>query len=109
VIFSDPDKPLGTHAFIVKAGQGQGESVVLKGAAARNWMAVPMPGYGQAGTDLSSTVGGRVHLPQDFARQLYPLLAPGTTLLVTDAPVLEENSGTQMTVMGSGNPNAPTG
>ena len=48
-------------------------------------------------------------MPQDFARQLYPLLVPGTTLLVTDAPVLEENSGTQMTVMGSGNPNAPTG
>jgi hypothetical protein len=37
------------------------------------------------------------------------LLEPGTTLLVTDAPVLEENSGTRMTVMGSGNPNAPTG
>ena len=34
---------------------------------------------------------------------------PGTTLLVTDAPVLEENSGTSMTVMGAGNPNAPAG
>jgi hypothetical protein len=108
-IVSDPDTALGTHAFIVKAGEGQGESVVLKGAAARNWMAVPMPGYGATGTDLASVVGGRVRMPQDFARQLYSLLTPGTTLLVTDAPVLEQNSGTQMTVMGSGNPNAPTG
>ena len=105
-IFSEPGKPVGTHAFIVKAGDGPGESVILKGAAARNWMAVPMPGYGEtAGTDLPSVVGGRVHLPQDFARLLYPLLAPGTTLLVTDAPVLEENSGRQMTVMGAGIPN----
>ncbi len=104
--FRDPAKPVGTHAFIVKAGEGSGESVILKGAAARDWMAVPMPGYGQTeGTDLASVVGGRVQLPQDFAKNLYPLLVPGTTLLVTDAPVLEENSGKQMTVMGAGNPN----
>jgi len=106
IAISEPGKPVGTHAFIVKAGEGSGESLLLRGAAALNWMAVPMPGYGDtAGTDLSSVVGGRIHLPQDFARQLYPLLVPGTTLLVTDAPVLEENSGQQMTVMGAGNPN----
>ena len=105
IAFSDPGKPVGTHAFIVKAGTGIGESVILKGAAARDWMAVPMPGYADsAGTDLSSVVGGRIHLPQDFAKELYPLLVPGTTLLVTDAPVLEENSGGQMTIMGAGIP-----
>ena len=105
IAFRDPAKPVGTHAFIVKAGTGSGESVILKGAAARNWMAVPMPGYADAaGTDLSSVVGGRIIVPQDFARQLYPLLVPGTTLLVTDAPVLEENSGKEMTVMGAGIP-----
>ncbi len=107
VAFSEPGKPVGTHAFIVKAGAGTGDSVILKGAAAHHWMAVPMPGYADsAGTDLTSVVGGRVRMPQDFARQVYPLLVPGTTLLVTDAPVLEENSGKEMTVMGSGNPNA---
>jgi hypothetical protein len=36
---------------------------------------------------------------------LYPLLTPGTTLLVTDAPMLEENAAESMTVMGAGNPN----
>ena len=105
VALRDPGKPLGTHAFIVKAGEGTGESVVLRGAAARNWLAVSMPGY-DATTDnsLPSVVGGRIHLPQDFAAQVYPLLTPGTTLLLTDAPVLEENSGKQMTVMGAGIP-----
>jgi hypothetical protein len=103
---TDPQKPLGTHAFIVKAGQGQGTSALVPGAAARNWMAVPMPGYRDAaGSDLSAVVGGRLRMPPDFAGSLYPLLAPGTTLLVTDAPVLEENSGSKLTVMGSGNPN----
>ena len=106
VAVTDPQKPLGTHAFIVKAGEGSGASVLVAGAAARNWMAVPMPGYGDAaGSDLSSVVGGRLRLPQDFAKSLYPLLVPGTTLLVTGAPVLEENSGSKLTVISSGNPN----
>lgn len=105
-VFTEPGKPVGTHAFIVKAGTGAGESVILRGAAAHNWMAVPMPGYGEAeSAELASVVGGRIHLPTEFARQLYPLLSPGTTLLVTDEPVLEENSGRQMTVLGAGNPN----
>ena len=97
---------LGTHAFIVKDGPGYGESVFLKGAAARNWMAVPMPGYADAaGHDLTAEVGGRLKVPQAFAKLVYPLFVPGTTLLITDAPVLEENTGKQMSVMGAGNPN----
>jgi hypothetical protein len=106
VLINDPEAPIGTHAFIVKAGAGSGESVILTGAAARNWMEVPMPGYGgRTGNQLADVVGGRMRLPQEFAKLLYPLLVPGTTLLVTDAPILEENTGKSMTVMGSGNPN----
>jgi hypothetical protein len=103
----DPGKPLGTYAFMVKAGEGQGESVLVKDAAARNWSVVPMPGYGDAaGIDLATVVGSRLRMQQDFAKLVYPLLVPGTTMLVTDAPVLEENTGERMTVMGAGNPNA---
>jgi hypothetical protein len=107
VYVQDADAAMGTHAFIVKAGAGTGESPILRGAAAHNWMEVPMPGYASAtGDRLADVIGGRIRLPQDFARQLYPLLTPGTTLLVTDAPMLEENNARPMTVMGSGNPNS---
>jgi hypothetical protein len=34
VLITGPDRPLGTAAFMVKAGEGPGESVILKGAAA---------------------------------------------------------------------------
>ncbi len=101
-----PGKSLGTHAYIVKAGEGSGTSVLVAGATARNWMAVPMPGYRDvAGSELSAVAAGRLRIPQDFARSLYPLLVPGTTLFLTDAPVLEENSGAKLTVLSSGNPN----
>jgi lipoprotein-anchoring transpeptidase ErfK/SrfK len=106
IAVQDPGTPVGTHAFIVKAGEGAGESVILKGAAARNWLEVPMPGYASfTGNRLTDVIGGRFRLPQDFAQQLYPLLTPGTTLLVTDAPMLEENAAESITVMGAGNPN----
>ncbi len=78
VAIADPQKPLGTHAFIVKAGEGSGtESVLVAGAAARNWMAVPMPGYRDAaGSDLSSVAAARLRLPQEFAQLAVP--AAGT-------------------------------
>jgi len=67
-----------------------------------------MPGYGGSiGNQLGMAVGGRMRLPQDFAKLLYPLLVPGTTLLVTDAPMLEENTGHSLTVMDAGDPNLP--
>ena len=68
-------------------------------------MEVALPGYaGATASQPGAVVGGRMQLPQDFAKQLYPLLVPGTTFLVTDAPVLEENSGASLTVLGGGKP-----
>ena len=103
LVVADPTKPLGTHAFIVKEGEGAGKSVLVPGAVARNWMSVSMPGYSdKAGSDLSSVVGGRLRMPPDFARSVYPLFVPGTTLLILDAPVLTQTTGVNLTVMSSG-------
>jgi hypothetical protein len=80
-------KPLGAHAFIVALGEGKGQSVLVAGAPARNWIAVGMPGYaGATGTELAEVVGGRLRMPQAFAQNVYPLFVPGTTLVVVDAP-----------------------
>jgi len=106
IAVADPGMPFGTHAFIVKDGPGSGESVLLEGAAAHNWMAVALPGYtGATGEELAATIGGRLLLPQGFAQLVYPLLVPGTALLVTDAPMLEQDPGDTLTVLASGNPN----
>jgi len=101
---AESDQPLGSHAFIVQAGIGVGESMLVDGAAARNWLAVSLPGYQVAGpgSDLAAVVGNRLRMPQDFAVKLYPLLQPGTTLFVTDAPVLEQTTGEELTVLASG-------
>lgn len=102
---TDPLRPLGAHAFIVGEGEGSGQSVLVAGAPARNWIAVSLPGYaGATGSDLASVVGARVRMPEVFARDVYPLLVPGTTLVVLDAPILAQNTGVGMTVLANGAP-----
>jgi hypothetical protein len=106
---TDPLRPLGAHAFIVAQGEGHGQSVIVAGAPARNWVAMSMPGYaGAAGADLASVVGGRVRMPYAFGQLVYPLLVPGSTLVIVDAPILAQNTGLEMTVLASGETDSAT-
>jgi hypothetical protein len=44
-------------------------------------------------------------MPAGFAKAVYDILSPGTTLLVTDAPVLEEKTtGVALNVMNADAP-----
>ena len=47
-------------------------------------------------------IRARVQVPEAFARNIYDLITPGTTLFVTDAAATAETrSGTDFTVMSS--------
>lgn len=106
IAVNQPDVPLGTHAFIMQEGQGAGSSPIAPGAPAHRWIAVGLPGY--AGEDkqlLDPSQANRVRMPPAFASAVYDALTPGTTLLVTDAPVLEEKTtGVALNVMNADAP-----
>lgn len=91
-----PERPLGTHAYTVLAG---GDSQHPR------WSAIGLPGHAteSAGAHDNDAVE-RLRMPRALASRLYPLLAPGTTLLVTDAAVLEHTTGPALSVMHSGLP-----
>lgn len=93
--------PLGTHAYTVLAGSASGHP---------RWSAVGLPGHAaESGDAHDENALERLHMPRAMSRQLYPLLKPGTTLLVTDAPILEHTTGPTLAVLGSGLPEvAPT-
>ena len=103
---NQPTQPFGTHAFIMQEGLGIGASPILKNAPAHRWLAVGIPGHAsEHGQDLNPDHVGRIQMPPRFARALYENLAPGTTLLVTDAPVLEQQTtGVAMNIMNSDQP-----
>lgn len=89
--------PLGTHVFIVRQAATAG--------ASPTWLAVGIPGYmSDAGVPLSPAAADRVVVPPAFVAAVTPLLAPGTTLLVTDAPLLEQSTGVGLQVVNADPP-----
>ena len=99
----DPELPLGTHAFVMLEGHGEGENRFVPGAPNPRWIAVAVPSRAGA-SPLDPTQIARLSLPPRFAKVVFDILAPGTTLLVTDAPVLAHTTGVEVSVLASGPP-----
>ena len=99
------DAPLNTHAYVMLEGRRAVPSRLVPQRNALNWLQIDLPGYANAGPqELDPESAGRVILPARFAQALYDVLTPGTTLLVTDAPVLPQTTGAALTVMTAGVP-----
>lgn len=93
---ADASRPLGSHLFVVGAPAAADE-------AAPRWISVAVPGHEDAGgVSLSAEQMARVTLPPAFVAAVTPLLLPGTTLLVTDAPVLPSGAAQALTVVSNG-------
>lgn len=64
------------------------------------WVFAGVPGHdGEKGQPLDSSILNELRLPEKFLHSLNAIIAPGTTILVTQAQVLPHNSGRQMTVL----------
>lgn len=99
----NPAQPLGTHAFIMRDPlTGDAPSAAME-RTVPTWVAVAMPGhFDEEGRVLSEEAVARVSMPPAFVRAVMSLLVPGTTLFVTDAPVLAENMHPDFTVLSDG-------
>jgi hypothetical protein len=98
VAIDAPEKPFGTHALVMLDGAGEGASKLEPGSPAHRWVAVGLPGHAGQSEQPALDVA-RIRLPPAFARALYAALAPGATLLVTDAPVLAHTTGVALGVV----------
>ncbi len=105
----DPNVPVGTHAFVL-LDPGQA-TVKAAGAEQRpRWVAVAVPGHeAEKGRALDPAQAERVTMPPDFLVKLRSVLAPGSTLLVTDAAVLENTTGVPLTIVTADPPTAGHG
>jgi hypothetical protein len=89
---TEPDRPFGTHVMVVKAGA---DGVVA-------WTGVGVVGhYEEDGVRPDPAAMARIGIPRAFYERVEPLLVPGTSVLVTDAPVLERTTGVSMAVLSS--------
>jgi len=92
--------PFGTQAYVMLAGDSGVPSTVVPGRPSHNWQSIPLPGYSaRQGTSLDPEAVGRVSVPPGFASLVYDQMVPGTTLVLTDAPVQTRATAKAMTVI----------
>lgn len=83
----DPGAPLPVGVYTLLEGPAPGEPVLARGRTARRWLGI---GAAHPAPDADPAAPDRVRLPPAFRWALESVLAPGTTLVVTDLPALEE-------------------
>jgi len=81
---------LGTHVAVLQRGADNRP----------HWMLVGVPGHeGEAHHPIDATALHRLRLPHGFIERLRPNMTVGTTVVITSAPVHEDNSGRGMTLL----------
>jgi hypothetical protein len=102
VVIDDPETRLGTHAFVMSGPEGQGGATEADDTPGLRWMQVGIPGH-MASDDpsLDPDAARRVHLPDELVYVLNAELGPGSTLMITDEPILESTTGVQLAVLSS--------
>ena len=90
----DAGRPLGTHAYSMLGSTAAGHS---------RWSAIGLPRHaGEPADAADQDPLARIDAPRPFSDGLARLLEPGTTVLVTDAPVLEHTTGPRLQVLATG-------
>jgi hypothetical protein len=89
------ERAFGAHVFVVR------EPAPGSPASAQpQWIGVAIPGHeDDAGRAPAAQAMARVGLPPSFRGLVAPLLVPGTTLYVTDLPILPQSTGASLTVL----------
>lgn len=75
---------LGNHVFAMLDGTSHRLSSLVPGRSARKWMSVTSSG----GRADAEAIASRLRMNPEFAGKVYDTLAPGTTVIITDQPVV---------------------
>lgn len=87
----NPEQPLGTHAYLAISGND---------TAAVKWKAVGLPRHtGEDRVESELQTIDRIKLPQRLISAFKPLLTPGVTMMITDAPIHQHTTGAQFEVV----------
>lgn len=92
---------IGRSAITLDDHDGEVHVLTLSaGPDGEKWLYAGLPGReGEAGSELSAAMLGRLRAPRAFYTQLRSSLRPGDTVVVTPAPIGEGSVGASLTVM----------
>ena len=93
------EAPEGTTAYVLLEGTTGEDSKIVPGKPALRWQVV---GDGQDADRVASLAdgfGAGLVVPPAFAEKVYPLLAPGATVVITSEALSADDSPTALTVL----------
>ena len=83
---------LGDRVFSLLAGGTGRQSSLAPGREARQWMAVTSSGRSVDADKIAS----RLRVNPEFANKVYETFAPGTTVIITDKPVVRNRANARI-------------
>jgi lipoprotein-anchoring transpeptidase ErfK/SrfK len=90
--------PEGTTAYVLLEGSTGEESKIVPGKPALRWQVVGDGEADHVGT-LGADFGAGLGVPPEFAEKVYPLLAPGATVVITSEALSVDDKVTALTVL----------
>jgi hypothetical protein len=91
--------PTGTTAYMLLDGTTGEESKIVPGKPALRWQVVGDAEHPDRITSAADSFGEGLTVPPAFAEKVYPLLAPGATIVVTSESLSADDSVTPLTVI----------
>jgi hypothetical protein len=94
------DAPLVDHALVLAEGQSSVPDPYVPDPAKYRWMRIGVPGHqSEQGTEVDPAAVARIKIPADFAARVSRILTPGSTLFVTNEPLVPEATGSMVQVV----------
>ncbi|MCB1007331.1 MAG: L,D-transpeptidase [Acidobacteria bacterium] len=97
---SDPERPLPAGVSVVLDGVSDEPNPFAPGSPMPRWMAVALPSETSHG-DYHEEIVGRIRVDTEIGRQVFALLHPGASLVVTNLPLSAESTTTRDFVIAS--------
>ena len=89
----------GTTAYMLIEGTTGEESKIVPGKPALRWQVVGDGEHADRAVSAAESFAQGITVPPEFAAKVYPLLAPGATVVVTGESLSVDDSVTPLTVM----------
>jgi lipoprotein-anchoring transpeptidase ErfK/SrfK len=91
--------PTGTTAYMLLDGTTGEESRIVPGKPALRWQVIGDSEQAERVTSAAESFAAGITVPPAFAAKVYPLLAPGATVVVTGESLSVDDSVTPLTVL----------
>ena len=94
------DAPLVDHALVLTEGPSGVPDPYVPDPARFRWLRIGVPGHtGEQGSEVDPNAVARIKLPAGFADRLNQILAPGSTMLVTNEALYPATTGRTVEVV----------